>query len=501
MFNALSEAERDVMTVIVFIVTFFVAIGVGRFLKRRAGVRLGLLFRLFSLMLAFYAALAVYGVHASWRNHVGAAVILLSTALVVALVNRYVWDLYFEKRRQTPIPNFLREVIGGIIFLVTLLLVLSYGYHAETQLTGILAGSGVVAIVLGFAGQNFFANIIGGISIQLNRPYKVGDWLKVGDTYAEVREINWRSTRLCTNDAITLDIPNNEMVSHTIVNLSYPNRAHFMRLHMAAEYGAPPNRVKDALMRATIQVPGVEKDPPPQIFVSEYGDSGIIYQIKFTMTTHAGYYEVRDAIYTNAWYEFQRRKITIPFPQRTLHIDRKPTRLADEGHHEARQILRGEPIFECLNDAQLEEMVKEARLNHFGRGERVIQEGADGDSMFVLLRGDAEVSISKNGSSIPVATLSAGDCFGEMSLLTGERRAATVRAETDCQVMEISKPVMAELLRASPNTLERLSELLAKRKMENEGILKEAASQAQNQRKEREYTANFLHRLRTFFEL
>ena len=501
MFNALSEAERDVMTVIVFIVTFFVAIGVGRFLKRRAGVRLGLLFRLFSLMLAFYAALAVYGVHASWRNHVGAVVILLSTALVVALVNRYVWDLYFEKRRQTPIPNFLREVIGGIIFLVTLLLVLSYGYHAETQLTGILAGSGVVAIVLGFAGQNFFANIIGGVSIQLNRPYKVGDWLKVGDTYAEVREINWRSTRLCTNDAITLDIPNNEMVSHAIVNLSYPNRAHFMRLQMAAEYGAPPNRVKDALMRATIQVPGVEKDPPPQIFVSEYGDSGIIYQIKFTMTTHAGYYEVRDAIYTNAWYEFRRRKITIPFPQRTLHIDRKPTRLADEGHREARQILRGEPIFECLNDAQLGEMVKEARLNQFGRGERVIQEGADGDSMFVLLRGTAEVSVSGNGSSIPVATLSAGDCFGEMSLLTGERRTATVRAETDCHVMEIGKPVMADILRQAPDCLERLSELLAKRKMENEGVLKEAASQAQNQTKQREYTASFLNRLRTFFEL
>src|SRR5437762_14368656 len=121
MFSALSEAERDAITALVFVGTFFVTVGVGRFLKRRAGVRLGLLFRLSCLMLAFYAAIAVYGVHASWRNHVGAAVILLSTALVVALVNRYVWDFYFEKKRQTPIPHFLREVIGGIIFLVALL--------------------------------------------------------------------------------------------------------------------------------------------------------------------------------------------------------------------------------------------------------------------------------------------------------------------------------------------------------------------------------------------
>ena len=501
MFNALSEAERDAATTIVFVATFLLALGAGRFLKRRAGVRLGLLFRLFALVLAFYVALCVYGVHAPWRNHVGAAAVLLSTALVVALIDRYVWDLYFEKRRQTPIPHFLREVIGGLIFLVTLLLVLSYGYHAQAQLTGILAGSGVVAIVLGFAGQNFFANIIGGISLQLNRPYKVGDWLKVGDIYAEVREINWRSTRLCTNDDIYLDIPNNEMVSHQIVNLSYPNRTHFMRLQMNAEYGVPPNRVKDALLRATIQVRGVEKDPAPQVYVSEYSESAIVYQIKFAMTTHAGYYEVRDAIYTNAWYEFRRRRITIPYPVRTLHLERKVGRPADEGHQEALSILRGEALFQCLSETQLDHLVRQARLNIFGRGERVIREGAEGDSMFVLLQGAARVLILKNGDSIPVATLNAGDCFGEMSLLTGERRTATVCAETDCHVMEIGKPVMAEVLRDSPDCLKRLSELLAKRKMESEGILKEAASQAQTANTERQYTASFLHRLRTFLEL
>src|SRR5213083_2443577 len=188
MFDGLPEAERDAITVVVFLGTFFVAVGIGRFLKHRAGVQLGLLFRLFCLTLAFYAAIAVYGVHAPWRHHVGAAAILLSTALIVALVNRYIWDLYFAKKRQTTIPHFLREVVGGVIFLIVLLFILSYGYHAETQLKGLLAGSGVVAIILGFAGQNLFAGIIGGISIQINRPFKVGDWLQVGERFAEVME-------------------------------------------------------------------------------------------------------------------------------------------------------------------------------------------------------------------------------------------------------------------------------------------------------------------------
>src|SRR5262249_61424116 len=96
MLDTLTELQRDAVTVIVFIATFFVALGIGRYLKRRAGVQLGLLFRLFCLTIAFYAAIAVYGLHASWRVSVGRAALLLSTALVVALVNRCVCYLHFE---------------------------------------------------------------------------------------------------------------------------------------------------------------------------------------------------------------------------------------------------------------------------------------------------------------------------------------------------------------------------------------------------------------------
>ena len=501
MFNAVTEAQRDAITVVVFIGTFFVALGIGRFLKRRAGVQLGLFFRLFCLILAFYAAIAAYGVDATWRYHVGAAAILLSTALIVALVNRYVWDLYFEKKRQTAIPHFLREVVGGIIFLIVLLLILSYGYHAETQLKGLLAGSGVVAIIVGFAGQNLFAGIIGGISIQINRPYKVGDWLKVGDTYGEVREINWRSTRLCTNDDIYLDIPNNEMVSHQIVNLHYPTEVHAMRIRVGVEYKNPPNRVKDALRRAAQGANNVLANPPVKIFLVDFADFAMIYEIKFYMGNHARINETNDSVRTNVWYELKRQGITIPFPIRTLHVERKKAPPLQEEQAEALSILRGERLFGCLSEEQLSHVVQEARLKLFGRGEPVIEEGAAGDSMFVMLRGAANVFVSRNGSKIQVATLGAGDCFGEMSLLTGEPRSATVRADADCYVMEIEKPVMADLLRDAPGCMEKLSELLAQRKMETEGALKEAGRTGEHGIKERQYTATFLHRLRTFFQL
>jgi small-conductance mechanosensitive channel/CRP-like cAMP-binding protein len=501
MFSAFTETQRVAATIVVFFATFFVILSLGRLLKRRAGVRLGVLFQLFCITAAFYASIWVYGTPLQFRQHIGALFILMSTVVVVALINRYLWDYYFEKKRQTPIPHFLREMVALVIFLIALLFVLSFVYHAEAQLKGLLAGSGIAAIILGFAGQNLFGGIIAGISLQIGRPYKVGDWLQVGERFAEVMEINWRSTRLRTNDAIYLDIPNNEIVRQTIVNLHYPSVVHAMRIRVGVEYKVPPNRVKDALMRATKNAELVLKDPPPKIFLVDFADHAVIYEIKFYMGNHAAINEVNDAIRTNVWYELKRQRITIPFPIRTLHLERRTKDSIPEEREKARAILRDDPFFQCLEDEQLDSLIEQSQLNRFGRGERVIEEGAAGDSMFILLRGTAQVSVAKNGALIRVGVLRAGDCFGEMSLLTGEPRTATVRAEADCEVLEISKPIMSEVLHHSPECLDQLSELLARRKMETEGIVREATPSEEQADKEREYRATFLRRLRTFFEL
>jgi small-conductance mechanosensitive channel/CRP-like cAMP-binding protein len=494
-------AEKAALTAAIFIGTFFITLITGRILKRRAGVQLGLPFQLFCLTIAFYVAIAFYGLQIGFRKHVDAAAILLGTGFIIALLDRYLWDAYFGKKRQTTIPEFLRQVVALFIYLMALIVVLSVVYHAEGKLKALLAGSGVLAIVLGFATQDLLGGIIAGIALQINRPYKVGDWLHIQDHYAEVMEINWRSTRLRTNDGIYLDIPNFNLARGTIINLHYPTVVHAMRIRIGVDEHIPPNRVKDLLFHAASNAEGVLADPPTKVFLVDFGESAIIYEIKFSMGNHRAINEVSDAIRTNIWYEFKRQRITIPHPVRTLHIKRPQKRSLPEGHAEAQAILRGEPLFDSLRNTQLEHLLHSAHFHHYGRGERVIEEGAVGDSMFIVLRGTVHVTVNRNGSPIRLGGMRPGDCFGEMSLLTGEPRSATIRADSDCEVLEISKEVMGEVMRESPECLTRLSEILAKRKLEGEGILKDALQVGDNATKEREYRATFLRRLQTVFEL
>jgi CRP-like cAMP-binding protein len=154
-----------------------------------------------------------------------------------------------------------------------------------------------------------------------------------------------------------------------------------------------------------------------------------------------------------------------------------------------------------MSEEQLETMLQNSQVHRYGRGERLIQEGDPGDSMFVMLRGTAAVSIARNGTTVRVGAMRQGDCFGEFALLTGEPRTATVRAEHDCEVLEIGKPIMAGILRDSPECLSALSALLARRKLEGEGIVRDATLPADQEEKESEYRTTFLSRLRSVFEL
>ena len=351
--------------------------------------------------------------------------------------------------------------------------------------------------------QDLLGNVISGVSLQMGKPFQAGDWL-VHDTYhAEVIEVNWRSTRLRTNDDHYLDVPNTQIVRGTIVNLSYPSHLHAMRMRLGSVYDAPPNLVKSVLLQAAADAAGVLASPAPKVFLVDFADSSVTYEIKYWINNHAAYNEINDAVHTNSWYALKRAGIAIPFPIRTVQIERK--RPAKYSVPEAtRALIRHKPFFECLSDDQAGRIIESASLRLFARGEKIVEQGAEGHSMFVLVSGAAEVHVRQPGATAEttaVATLRAGDYFGETSLLTGETRSATVLALEDCEVLEIAKSQLAPMLQENAELLRNLSEMLARRRVANEGTLASSAGKKAGVEKEKEYTARFLARLASFFEL
>ncbi|HEX4341826.1 MAG TPA: mechanosensitive ion channel family protein [Verrucomicrobiae bacterium] len=496
----LSNLQRLLSLLCSAVLIFFGLVWLGRWLKRGKHVKLGLLYHVFALSVAFEIPVYFLYPEFEYRDTLGAVTVLFGAFFIVALLNRYVWEYQFEERRHVVIPKLLRDVVGLLVFLTAIILVIHFIFRLPLP-SSVWTGSGIVAIILGLALQDLLGNIIAGLSIHFGKPFRVGDWLIVDTRHAKVTEINWRSTRLCTNDAVYLDIPNRQIAQQTIINLHYPTDLHAMRLIVGIDYSAPPNRVKDALMHATMQAKGVLPQPLPKIYTKNFGESAIEYEIKFWMQDHAIYNDITDAIRTNIWYELQRANIKIPFPTRTLQLERKKSAAETEIQTVARNALRQQAIFQCLDEEHLNPLLSQAPLIPFGRGEKIILQGDEGESMFVLIRGEANVMVNREDGPARVAGLRAGDCFGEMSLLTGEHRSATVIAQTDCQVMEINKAILGDVLKDSPDMLTKLSDLLAKRKLETEGVLASSLQKPQNAEKHQQYATRFLHRLRSFFEL
>jgi CRP-like cAMP-binding protein len=222
------------------------------------------------------------------------------------------------------------------------------------------------------------------------------------------------------------------------------------------------------------------------------------YEIKLWMVDGSRFLETLDAVRTNVWYELNRRGIKIAFSVQQIELTRRPIEYSKDSIDP--NLIASQSLFSALDPDQLQGLAAGARRIRFGRGERIIEQGADGDSMFILARGSAEVLVMKEDVSIPVGSLREGDCFGEYSLLTGEPRSATVVARVDCEVVEIEKEALGVLLRQDPQLADSLSESAMIRRSATEAHLSRLEALNENQpvsaTKE-----GFLRRVRYFFKL
>ena len=462
-------AKTAGLAIAIHVVVWIVFYLLFRLMRRPPRVSL----HLFALSLGAWTAGSIFFAREAWVGHVGAVLIFSTALLLWVLFDRLICGAWLTRRRKIHLPMILRQLGGALVVLAAGSSILKWGYHLE--LTGLLATSGIAAVILGFAMQDLLANVIAGFSIHMTCAYKVGDWLLLGEKgdRAEVTEINWRSTRLVNNDQVSFELPNSEIIKHSIVNLNYPTPEHGIRLRIGIDYDVPPALAKQALLAASENVEGIIDSPAPTVFLCDFGDHSVIYELRVWMRHASLYNAACDAIRTALWYELKRRDIRIPFPIRSLEVRKpnEPTYFAD-AKARAEEIVTAKAL-DCLTEDEARSLVANGRIVLFGPGEALVSGGECGESMFVILDGGVQVTgKSGAGPNVSLAKLGPGEYFGEISLLTGEPRNAIVCAVTDTLVLEIRKGDISPLMLANPKLAGRLGELLERRQSETRDALR-----------------------------
>jgi CRP-like cAMP-binding protein len=300
--------------------------------------------------------------------------------------------------------------------------------------------------------------------------------------------------------------PNAKLVGERLVNLGYGEQPVGWTFRIGLPHETPPAAARAALLAAARSTPGLAPSPEPQVFLESFGESAVTYRLRAWTHDVGALLRFTDAIHGRIWYQLQRAGIAIPYPVRTVQMHDaagEAGRRATVELERRRARLDALELFAPLAPEQRERLSGAAVQLHFDHGEELVREGEAGDSLFLVAAGEVRVTRAPEGDDaqpLLLATLGAGDCFGEMSLLTGEPRSATVTAEGGCEVLRLDQAAMAPILAADPAVAEALSLLLADREAATRARLDDRRGRAALAGEGPDHTP-LLDRIRAFFRL
>lgn len=215
-----------------------------------------------------------------------------------------------------------------VIGLMTLLQSTGLDLSLFTVLTG------AIGIGVGFGMQTIFSNFISGIIILLEKPLKLGDRVEVGDISGSVQSISVRATTILTNDDISIIVPNSDFISKQVINWSHSGENVRTSISVSVAYASDPDLIQKILLDIAAQEPSVLKYPAPTVRLSEFGDSGLVFQLLvWTKDYSHRIGALKSILNLNVLKEFKKHNIEIPFPQRHVHIftaPQKPVSTSEE---------------------------------------------------------------------------------------------------------------------------------------------------------------------------
>lgn len=400
------------------------------------------------------------------------------------LVNQIFWDRIFSPMLGgAKVPRLLKNVTGILIFGIAITGIV--GLVFQKSIAGIWATSGVIGIVLGLALQSMIRDIFVGLAVNIDKPYSIGDFitvhphtlLKGAGVRGIVQEINWRTTKILTPDKNIIYVPNSVIGASVLTNHSQPGRMTQIEIKITLPFNIDPVRAKRILTAATLAVTGekgpVLASPPPFIRIAATAQDGIEYRVRFPANGAPG--PAKNAVLTSIMQHMHQAGLSLSSQQYDVFLANMPQRSLEGTTVQDRlSLLQRMEIFAPLLADELLFIAESALPGKLQREQVLFAAGTESTeqdySMYVLVEGLLHVSmdIGNNDVMVRVGQIEPGQFFGEMSLLTGVPRSATISAATDALVYEITQKSMAELLQKRPELMSNLSEVMAARKLRNE---------------------------------
>ncbi len=473
--------------------------------RQRAHIRVAVLMFGLALFLACFSVVPAAFGWSSAARALHAAGLLLAGFAGVKLASIIVFDVLLYFTPFSP-PQVLRDLLvaagyGGL----ALWLLSRWGF----SVTSLVATSAVVTGVVVFSLQDSLSNILGGLVLQIDESFSVGDWVKIDQTSGLVREITWRHVAIETRNWDTVIIPNSVLIKSQVLiqgRRSGEPTQERRWIYFNVDFRVPPTEVIRVVTDALVAEPveGSALEPPPNCILMDFKESYCQYAARYWLTNLAKDDPTDSLVRSRIYFALERAGISLSVPAYTTFVEQRDVE-RERLHHEheisqrisALDLARVE-LFREMNDEERRKLAERLRYAPFMKGELMTRQGAEAHWLYLLTRGSAEVIVSTDsGVHKRVNILKAGDFFGEMSLLTGEPRSASLKALEDSECYRLDRQAFEDILHGRPEIANYLSELLARRKVEIETVRQDldAEARANMMQHQQKSIFNSIHKL------
>jgi CRP-like cAMP-binding protein len=370
-----------------------------------------------------------------------------------------------SRRRNVLAPQLLRQILAIVLYII--FLTLASNRWLGFSLYGALATGTIVAAILGLALQDTLGNLFSGIALHMEGGFEVGDVLHSGDFVGIVEQVSWRATRIRGFNNQIIVLPNS-VIARERLEVFAKSNLNARVLQIGVDYNIQPATVIGILMQAASHIDGVAREVPVIARVGAFGDSAVVYEVKYFTRDYALRDRIDADIRKAVWYALRRNDISFATPIRAYQQYTPPSTTGEHtlSTDEVHELLHNVDILSPLPDAAHVAISSAAKVHFYSRGEAVLRAGDAGDSMFAIHSGSVSVRLPDDSPRgwHEVTELGPGSVVGEMALLTGEARTADVVATSDVVAVEIGKESLQPILHANPHLATSISEKMTARR-------------------------------------